>query len=91
MLRSLPGVELRELEEAERCCGGAGSYGLTHYDVSMQILARKIANVERTGAQVLATACPSCQMQLAYGLRRAGLPVRVRHIAELVWEALKHE
>lgn len=89
VLRSLPGVELRELEEADRCCGGAGSYGLTHYEVAMQILARKVGKIERTGAQVVATACPACQMQLAYGVKRAGLAVRVRHVVEMVWERME--
>jgi len=88
VLQSLEGLDFRELEEADRCCGGAGTYGLTHYEVSMKILERKIGCVERTGAQVLATACPSCQMQLGYGLRRAGSSVRIRHLVELVAEAM---
>ncbi|MDZ7392393.1 MAG: (Fe-S)-binding protein [candidate division KSB1 bacterium] len=84
LLRSLPGVDFVELPESDWCCGGAGSYNITHPDVSEAILARKMANVARTGAQVLTTACPSCLMQLSYGVRRHKLNVRVMHVVELV-------
>ena len=84
ILRSLPQVEYRELPEADWCCGGAGSYALSHYDLARQILDRKIDNVEKTGADVLATSCPACIVHLAYGIRLRGLPVRVCHLSELL-------
>jgi glycolate oxidase iron-sulfur subunit len=83
-LRRLPGVEYRELPEADWCCGGAGSYALAHYDLSQQVLDRKLDNLERTCANLLVTSCPACIVQLRYGIRKRGLPVRVCHIAELV-------
>ncbi len=83
LLRSLPGVEFVELPESDWCCGGAGSYNITHPDTSEAILARKMANVAKTGAQVLTTACPSCVLQLSYGARRHKLNVRVMHVVEL--------
>ncbi len=83
-LRRLPGVEYRELPEADWCCGGAGSYALSHYDLSRQVLDRKMDNLERTGANLLVTSCPACIVHLRYGIRKRGLPVRVCHIAELV-------
>ncbi len=83
-LKSVPGVEFVELPEANMCCGGAGSYALTHYDISMMVLDRKMENVARTGAQVLATACPGCAMQLGHGVRRHRLPVRVKHVVEIL-------
>lgn len=84
ILKSLPGIEYRELPEADWCCGGAGSYALFHYDLSRKVLERKTDNVVKTGADVVATSCPSCMIHLSYGLRRRGLAVRVLHISELV-------
>jgi glycolate oxidase iron-sulfur subunit len=84
VLRRLPGVEYRELPEADWCCGGAGSYALSHYDLALKVLDRKIDNLERTGATVLATSCPACVLHLRYGVARRGLAVRVCHVAELV-------
>lgn len=83
LLRSLPGVEFRELPEADWCCGGAGSYAVYHYDLSLKVLERKLDNLERTGAHLLVTSCPACITHLSFGIQRRGLPVRVCHIAEL--------
>jgi len=84
LLAAIPGVEFREMAEADWCCGGAGSYALSHYELSLQVLDRKIDNVEKTGATHLATSCPACIIHLAYGVRRRGLPVRVCHLSELL-------
>jgi len=84
LLREGAGAELVELPEADWCCGGAGSYNITHPDLSLAILQRKLENIARTGASTVATACPSCLIQLAYGLRRVGSPVQVRHVAEIL-------
>ena len=83
LLRSLPGIEYRELPEADWCCGGAGSYAVYHYDLSLEVLDRKLDNVQRTGANLLVTSCPACLIHLSFGIHRRGLPVRVCHIAEL--------
>jgi len=83
-LRQVPRIEYRELPEADWCCGGAGAYALSHYDLSMAVLDRKIDNVEKTGADLLVTSCPACMVQLGYGVRRRGLPIRVCHISEVV-------
>ena len=91
ILKSLPGVEYRELPEADWCCGGAGSYALGHYELARQVLDRKIDNVERTGADVLVTSCPACIIQLAYGIRLRKLPIRVCHISELAAGLLRAE
>ncbi len=84
ILKSLPGVEYRELPEADSCCGAAGSFNVLHPEVAGGILARKMERVAAIGADVLVTECPACLLQLGLGVRRAGLPVRVAGISELV-------
>jgi len=88
ILQALPGVELREMEEANWCCGSAATFGLKHLDESRKILDRKLQNVADTGAEVLVTANPGCQLQLDWGVREEALPQRVMHIMELFGEAL---
>ncbi|MEW6749863.1 MAG: (Fe-S)-binding protein [Candidatus Latescibacterota bacterium] len=83
-LRGVPGLEYRELPEADWCCGGAGAYALSHFDLSLRVLDRKIDNVARTGADLLVTACPACVVQLSYGIRRRGLPIEVCHISQVL-------
>jgi len=88
LLQIIPGVEYRELPEADWCCGGAGSYALSHYQLSMQILERKMENIRATGAQIVVTPCPACVMQLRYGAKKFDVPVEVVHLAELLRRAL---
>ncbi len=79
LLKMIPGVEFVEMKEANWCCGGAGTYMMTHYEMSMGILDRKMANAGATDADVITSGCPVCQMQLRYGVRRAGLKAKVTH------------
>jgi glycolate oxidase iron-sulfur subunit len=87
LIKSIPGVDYRELREAGWCCGAAGSYCFMHNDISMKILERKTENVEKTGADVLVTECPSCIMQLSLGAKRRGLQTRVLSVSQLLQEA----
>ena len=84
LLKGVPGVEFVEAAEADMCCGGAGSFFLSHYDLSQQVLGRKMENVGRTGASYLVTGCPACMMQLASGVRKHDLPVRVIHTMQIL-------
>lgn len=81
------GGDFVEMKDSDRCCGGAGTYGMTHYETSMKILERKIASIEATGADTVVTSCPGCQTQLSLGIQRAGLEIRVVHLAELIYRA----
>ncbi len=90
LLQGIPGVELVEMKEANWCCGGAGTYAMTHYEMSMGILDRKMENAAATGAEVIASGCPVCQMQLAYGVKRAGLPAQVTHPIALLDKAYEN-
>ena len=84
ILKKIPGVEYRELPEADWCCGGAGSYALSHYDLSQRVLDRKMENLKKTGADMLVTSCPACMIQLSYGIRRHELKTKVCHISQVV-------
>jgi glycolate oxidase iron-sulfur subunit len=89
ILQSIPGVEFVEMAESNMCCGAAGSYSLGHYDLSMKVLARKLENVARTGADLLVTCCPACSLQLAHGVREHGLKVRPTELVELLDRAYR--
>jgi glycolate oxidase iron-sulfur subunit len=78
LLGMIDGLELVEMEEADWCCGSAGSQLITHYEDSLAILERKIDHVQATGADYVASGCPGCQMQLSVGLKRRGLQRRMQ-------------
>lgn len=87
LLASIGSLRYVELPEADWCCGGAGSYAIEHAEISRAILARKMERVRSTEADVLATACPACIIQLGFGTRTNGLTVRVCHVAEVLADA----
>jgi len=87
LLSMIEGLEFVELPEADWCCGSAGSQLITHYDTSTRVMNRKVDNLTLTGAQVIASGCPGCQMQLNTAIRRRGLDVRVVHPVTLLDEA----
>ena len=89
ILKNLQGVEFVEMVEADWCCGGAGSYALSHYDISSRVLDQKMENLKKTKTNWLVTSCPACMIQLSYGIRKHGLNIQVRHISEVVAEHLK--
>lgn len=90
IIRSIPGVVFHEMQDADMCCGGAGSYSLRHSDLSEHILERKMANVKQTQATILATSCPSCIMQLSYGVKKYKIDAKVVHPVQLMAEAYYH-
>ncbi|MFN7996312.1 MAG: heterodisulfide reductase-related iron-sulfur binding cluster [Bryobacteraceae bacterium] len=89
LLESIPGLEFREMPLADLCCGSAGIYNVVQNEMSMQILERKMENVNSTGADVIATANPGCMLQLRAGARLHGNGQRVVHVIELLDEAYR--
>ncbi len=91
LLQAIPGLELVEMRGADECCGSAGIYNVVHYDVAVRLLEQKIAAIAATGAEIVAAANPGCLIQIAYGLRRQGLPLQVAHPVDLLDRAYAQE
>ncbi|NNL31327.1 MAG: 4Fe-4S dicluster domain-containing protein [Gemmatimonadetes bacterium] len=89
VLEAVPGVEVRVVEGAEECCGGAGIYGLTHPELGGSIGRDKVAAVTRAGATVACSANPGCMMQIGAGLRLDGASQPIIHPVELLDESYK--
>jgi glycolate oxidase iron-sulfur subunit len=89
LLEAVPGVEVREVEGADECCGGAGIYGITHPELGGRIGGDKVAAVQRCAADVLATPNPGCMMQIGAGLLMEGSRTGVVHPVELLDESYR--
>lgn len=87
-LKSLPGVEFVEMKNADRCCGGSGTFGLNFYEMSMEVGKLKADAIHESGADIVVTACPSCQIQIEDSLHRHGYDIPVAHTIDLVNYAL---
>ena len=89
VLNSIGNLKMSILPESDWCCGSAGSYNLTHTDLSMRLLDRKMENISSTGAEIVCTGNPGCQIQIDYGSRKDGLGLRVVHPILLLDEAYR--
>ncbi|MFQ6617928.1 MAG: (Fe-S)-binding protein [Fidelibacterota bacterium] len=89
ILLSIPDVKFVELPESDWCCGSAGIYNITHYEESMILLERKVNNILKTGAEIVATGNPGCLIQLAYSIKKYGYPLKVYHPVSLLNRAYK--
>lgn len=64
ILKALPQFEYVEMEEANACCGGGGSFQFDFPGVSKKITEKKIKNIRETGASVVVTGCPGCRVTI---------------------------
>ncbi len=84
MLRAIPKLEFVPLEGAERCCGGAGVYNMLEPEMSAGVLQEKLGHIRNTGAAILATGNPGCQMQIGAGMILANMDLQLCHPVELL-------
>jgi glycolate oxidase iron-sulfur subunit len=87
LLHTVPGVEVREIAESEICCGSAGIYNLLEPDAAAQLRDRKVRNILTTDADVVVSGNPGC-LQIATGLERAGRPMRIMHLIEVLDQSI---
>ena len=64
ILKAIPQVEYVEMEEANTCCGGGGSFQFDFPEVSKGVTEKKLARIRETGAGVVATGCPGCRVTI---------------------------
>ncbi len=91
LLKIISGLEYIELEDADMCCGSAGSYCITHPDDSIKYLKWKIENINNTGADFVAIGNPGCLIQIMYGIRKENLKIKAVHTVDLLATALNLE
>ncbi|MFI9082199.1 (Fe-S)-binding protein [Streptomyces sioyaensis] len=84
LLEQVNGLELRELEGAEECCGFGGTFAVKNPDVSAAMGADKARHILDTGATAVCTVDNSCLMHIGGTLSRRGAAVRPVHLAEIL-------
>lgn len=87
LLREIPGLEFIEMAGADVCCGGGGTFQWEHPDVSTGITAKKISSIKETGADLVASGCPGCRLQIHGNLNDKG--IEVVHPVEILAKALR--
>ena len=90
LLAKIPGLKLKEMEEAEVCCGFGGSFALKFGEISARIADNKCNNVAACGADALVLGDLGCMLNIEGRLRRRGdMKTKVLHVAEVLAGKIK--
>ena len=84
LLKSIPGLQFKEMDGSDRCCGSAGIYNITHPEMSQHLLKEKMQSVASTEADSVVAPNPGCMLQLRYGSQQYGPEVKVYHLMDLL-------
>ncbi|MFA6467565.1 MAG: (Fe-S)-binding protein [Bacteroidota bacterium] len=84
VIQSITGVLYKEMDEASWCCGSAGIYNVVRHSDSMQILARKVLQIQAVDVEYLVASNPGCIAQLDYGITKNGMKTKIVHLATLL-------
>ncbi|MFN3232379.1 MAG: (Fe-S)-binding protein [Alphaproteobacteria bacterium] len=88
LLSRIAGLDLKEMGEPEVCCGFGGTFCVKYPDVSGRMVENKTADIEATGADMVAMGDVGCLMNIEGRLHREGRAAQGRHIAEVLADAL---
>ena len=88
VLKGIKGIELVEMKNANDCCGFAGLFSSHFKEISRSIGRKKVDSISDTSAGTVVTSCPGCIMQLGNMKRESGADFRVRHVVEIIDEAM---
>ena len=85
LLEKVAGLRLKEMEEAETCCGFGGTFSIKYGDISAHIAERKCANIAASGADAVVLGDLGCMLNIEGRLRRRGdMKTKVLHVAEVL-------
>ena len=73
------GYSLQPFKDKHLCCGSAGTYSITHKEISQQLLSNKLDNINKTEHEIIVTANIGCQLHI-----QSGTSVPVKHWLELL-------
>ena len=84
LLASVRGLTLKEMRDPEVCCGFGGTFCVKYPNISTRMVSDKVRDVVATGADTLLAGDMGCLMNMAGRLQRENVPVKVRHVAEVL-------
>lgn len=85
LLAKMPGLKLKEMEEAEVCCGFGGAFAVKFGEISTRLADNKCNNFAASGADALVLGDLGCMLNIEGRLRRRGdMKTQVLHIAEVL-------
>ncbi len=84
LIKSRTDLEFKEMRFPCSCCGLGGGLAMNNYELSVKITERKADSIRDSEADIVATACPGCIVQLRDGLHKYGVKAKVVHVVDLL-------
>jgi L-lactate dehydrogenase complex protein LldE len=88
LLRNVGGLELVEMFNSDFCCGFGGAFAVKYADISTAMVAEKVDNIAASGAKTVVGCDLGCLLNIEGMIRRRGLEIKVKHIAEILASGL---
>lgn len=89
LLGMVRGLELRDLPYKEDCCGFGGTFAVKMHGISEKMVEEKVHHIRATGAHILVGSDMACLMNIGGYMHRNNIPVKVYHVAELLYEGVR--
>jgi len=89
LLNNVRGLEIKEMKDSDVCCGFGGTFSVKFEPVSTAMAEQKIQNALETGAEYIVSTESSCLMHLDGYIRKHKIPIKIKHIADILAEGLK--
>jgi len=86
LLAQIEGITLIHIEEAEMCCGSAGTYNIEQPDIAAQLGERKVAHILAAEPDIVVSGNIGCITQIQTHLKQAQPTIKIMHLAELLFE-----
>ena len=84
LLSQVKGLELREMNETETCCGFGGTFSVKFESVAVGMAEQKILHAEATQAEYIISTDLSCLMHLETYIKKQGRKMKVLHLADVL-------
>jgi L-lactate dehydrogenase complex protein LldE len=88
LIAQLKNVRLKELENEDQCCGFGGTFSVKQPEISAAMVADKIEDIQKTGAERVLSGDCGCLMNISGAMQHAGMPIKSQHLAEFIWERI---
>jgi heterodisulfide reductase subunit D len=92
VIRAIPGIDFREMEENRDlalCCGGGGDVEMADHSLVVDVSRRRLEQAQATEAKAILSACQQCKRTLTASTRREKVRIRVWDVVELVDRVLE--
>ncbi len=90
LLKQLGGASFTEMEKADQCCGFGGTFAIKYTDISGAMVRDKVQCGAATGADTMIVNDGGCAMNISGGCHRHNVPMKVRHISQIIAAAIEH-